>query len=165
MVDAAGEGRPQPNRQRRELKVSIKVQIVFAWSLVGLAVCLGCGPKTDRLPISGKVTLDGAPLDSGSIRLVSQGGAKLQATGAMIQAGDFSIPAEKGLLPGVYHVTISSPDVQAKPTMVSEYPGGPAIPVTPDRIPPEFNTESKKTIEVTPDGDNEFSFDVTSAAK
>jgi hypothetical protein len=141
------------------------IRNLVALATVSVVACVGCGPKTDKLPISGKVTLDGVPLDSGAIRFVSQGGAKLQATGAMIQAGDFSIPAEKGLLTGVYHVTISSPDAKAKPTMVSEYPGGPAIPVAPDRIPPEYNTESQKTIEVTSDGDNEFNFDVISAAK
>lgn len=132
---------------------------------MGLAVCLGCGPKTDRLPISGKVTLDGAPLDSGSIRFVSQPGDKVQAAGAMIRNGDYEIPAEKSLLPGVYVVQISSPDTKAPPIMVAGEPGGPKIPVSPERIPPEYSEGRDKTIELTRGGDNEFNFDITSAAK
>lgn len=165
MVDKAEEGRPQLHRQRREPKVSIKVQIVFAWSLVGLAVCLGCGPKTDRLPISGKVTLDGVPLDSGSIRFNSQPGEKLQSAGAMISAGSFVIPAEKGLLPGVYIVQISSPDNDAPPIMIGGENGSPRFPVAPERIPPEYSEGSDKTVELTRDGGGEFNFDLTSAAK
>ena len=133
--------------------------------LLGLVACLGCGPKTDRLPITGKVTLDGAPLDSGSIRFVSQPGEKLQAAGAMIHNGTYDVPAEKSLLPGTYIVQISAPDTKAPPIMVAAEPGGPKIPVAPERIPPEYSEGRDKTISLTPDGDNVFNFDITSAAK
>ena len=59
---------------------------------------MGCGPRSDRLEVAGTVTLDGAPLDGGSIRLTSVGGEKLMAAGAMIQKGEYLIPQEKGLL-------------------------------------------------------------------
>lgn len=134
----------------------------LALVVLPLLFLVGCGPRSDRQSVSGAVSLNGAPLDNGTIRFTSQGGATLQATGAMVQAGSYLIPAEKGLLPGIYHVEISSPDAKAKPIMAQAYAGGPSIPVAPDRIPPEYNSKSDKTIEVTLDGDNEFDFDIAS---
>jgi hypothetical protein len=128
-------------------------------ALLGVA---GCGPRTDRLEIKGTVTLDGAPLDGGSIRLTSVGAEKLMAAGAMIQNGEYLIPQEKGLVPGTYHLEINAPDSDAPPIMMRATPGGPGIPVAPDRIPTEYNLKSDKTVEVTADGSNEFDFDIVS---
>jgi hypothetical protein len=128
----------------------------------GLLLAAGCGPRSDRLQVSGTVTLDGAPLEGGSIRFTSVGGDKLMAAGAMIQNGAYLIPKEQGLPPGTYHLEINSPDSDAPPVIVRQTPGGPGIPVAPDRIPPEYNLESDKTIEVTVDGANEFDFNITS---
>src|SRR4051794_41031338 len=81
----------------------------FAILLVALGqfAVLGCKPRSDRLPISGKVTLNGTSLDSGSIRFSSTGGGKIFASGAMIQNGEYHIPQEKGLPPGTYHLEIN----------------------------------------------------------
>lgn len=108
------------------------------------------------------MTLDGTPLDRGSIRFASLEGQQRLSSGALIEAGQFLIPQEKGLLPGTYRVEITSPDMNAKPIMAPATPSGPAFPVQPDRIPAEFNVDSDKTIEVTSSGDNEFTFDIVS---
>lgn len=121
----------------------------------------GCGPSTDRLEISGNVTLDGAPLDSGSIRFTSLGEKQI-ASGAMIEQGEYYIPQEKGLTPGPYHVEITSPDVNAPPVMVPVGPGGRGVPTQPERIPPEWNADSTQRVEVSADGDNHFVFDIVS---
>jgi hypothetical protein len=122
----------------------------------------GCGSRSDRLAVSGEVTLDGAPLDEGSIRLTSTGGGKLLASGAMIHDGKFHIPQEKGLPPGTYRVEMSSPDSKAPPVVYKSAPGEPALPPTaPERIPPEYNSQSKHTVEVSNGGDNDFKFDIT----
>jgi hypothetical protein len=107
------------------------------------------------LPISGKVTLNGAPLDGGSILFTSLGATRL-ASGAMIQKGEYHIPQDKGLLPGEYHLEISAPDTAAPPVMI----GG--SPTAPERIPAEFNVDSQKTVLVRADGDNHFEFEITS---
>ena len=129
---------------------------------LGLCVLPGCGVKTDRLKISGEVTLDGVPLDGGSIRFTLLGGETVLASGAMINGGAYHIPREQGLLPGTYQVEISKADEAAPPVMARATPGGPGIPVAPERIPPEYNLESKQTVEVTADGDNHFVFDINS---
>jgi hypothetical protein len=125
-----------------------------------VVIATGCGQRGDRLAVSGIVTLDGAPLHSGSIRFTSKGGETLVASGAMIQDGAYHVPQEKGLLPGTYHVEINSPDREAPTVMARATPGGPGIPVAPDRIPAEYNSSSTKTIEVTPEGENEFDFNI-----
>lgn len=137
----------------------------LAGSLLAVVACVGCGPKTDRLPITGKVSLDGAPLDSGSIRFNSQPGEPLRSAGAMIHNGGYEIPVEKGLLPGVYIVQISSPDTNAPPIMIGGENGSPRFPVAPERIPPEYSEGSDKTVELTRESSGEFNFDLTSAAK
>jgi hypothetical protein len=130
---------------------------------IGVLAAGGCGPRSDRLEIAGQVTLDGAPLNAGSIRFTSIGGETLIAAGAMIRDGAYLIPQEKGLLPGVYHLEIHAPDADAPPIMVSAVPGGPSIPVAPDRIPPEYNVKSEKQVDVTADGPNVFDFHIVSA--
>ncbi len=125
----------------------------------------GCGPRSDRLDISGHVTLDGAPLDGGSIRFSSVGDGKLMAAGAMIQNGAYHIPQQKGLLPGSYHLEINAPDAHAPPVMVRTAPGGPGIAVAPERIPAEYNVNCDKTVDVTADGTNQFDFNIASVPK
>jgi hypothetical protein len=120
----------------------------------------GCGPSSDLLEVSGKVTLDGVALNSGSIRCTSVGSDKLVASGAMIVAGEFVIPQETGLSPGTYRVEISSPDDDAPPIVYKNTPDDPGVLTQPDRIPPKYNVESDQTIEVTTDGENEFAFDI-----
>jgi hypothetical protein len=147
------------------IEVLRKAPVLVVFFVFALIATLGCGPTTDRLPITGKVSLDGVPLDSGSIRFTSRPGEKLQAAGAMIHNGAYEVPAEKGLLPGVYIVQISSPDTKAPPIMVGGENGSPRFPVAPERIPPEYSETGEKTIELSRDGESEFNFDVASAAK
>jgi hypothetical protein len=138
-------------------------RLAVSLSAIGaLVTFVGCGSSSDRLAISGEVTLDGVPLGSGSIRFTSLESQKLLASGAVIQNGRYSIPAKKGLWPGTYRVEMSSPDLAAPPVMVRDTPDSMGIPAAPDRIPPEYNVNSEKTIVVTIDGDNHFVFDIAS---
>ena len=149
------------------VKPTLIVHARFARGLLGvcfamfLLVFVGCGPRSDRLAVNGEVTLDGAPLDQGAIRLTSTGSEKLFASGAVVRDGKFHVPQEKGLPPGTYRVEISSPDTAAPPVVYKSAPGEPTLPPTaPERIPPEYNSKSKQTIEVTTAGDNNFKFDI-----
>jgi hypothetical protein len=101
----------------------------------------------------------------GSIRLTSTGGEKLFASGTTIDNGQFTIPQEKGLPPGTYVVLISSPDESAPPVRARSAPGEPMLPPTAaERVPAEYNTEGKHTVNVTADGDNHFTFEIQSRA-
>ena len=122
------------------------------------AVGLSFAAIAAHAEVTGTVTLNGSPLDGGSIRFSSLDAGKKYSSGAMIQNGQYQVPQSHGLPPGRYHVEISAPDANSRPVMVSATPGGPAIPVAPNRIPPEYNRDSKQTVEVTADGDNHFEF-------
>lgn len=150
-----------------KLDANRSASLILLRSAPFAAVCIaflsGCGPRTDRLPVSGRVTLDGQPLDGGSIRFASEGAAKMVVSGATIQNGDFQIPIEKGLPPATYHVEIYSPDTKAPPVSYTSTPGGPKMPPTaPERIPAEYNVNSQKTVAVSADKDNHFDFDIAS---
>jgi hypothetical protein len=136
-----------------------------AATIATISIVVGCGSTSDRLPVSGIVTLDGVPLAEGSIRFDSSGGQKVIATGSLIKDGEYYVSQEKGLPPGKYRVQITSPDENAPPLMMPATASGPGFRVPPDRIPPEYNVKSNVTVEVTADGDNEFEFAVASAGK
>jgi hypothetical protein len=135
------------------------------WLLCGVFVLPGvggCGAQGPaRHEITGRITYKGQPVDEGFINFEPQDGQPSR-DGAMILAGDYRIPKEKGLFPGKYRVVIiigdglsgegsASPDAPPRPR------GG-----TPgkERAPPEFNRQSKLVREVTADGPNQFDFDI-----
>jgi hypothetical protein len=135
------------------------------WVLVlaaAFVVAAGCGPKSDRLPINGAVTLNGVPLDRGSIRFTSTG-ESLSSAGSSIREGAYSIPQEKGLIPGNYRVQINSADVNAAPILVRNGPDDPGIRTQPERIPADYSVDGKHTIDVTLDGENNFEFAITAS--
>ncbi len=129
------------------------------------AFVAGCGGDSSGpkgVAISGTVTLDGAPLDHGTILIKWSG----SAAGADIANGKFAIPANVGPIPGKHRVEISSPEGGSKvtstdPTKAMDEASGP--PPT-ERIAAKYNTESELTAEVK-DGGETFSFALKSAAK
>ena len=151
---------------RRMYWLSSQHRRLIGTACVALLILIsGCGPRSNRLAVNGEVTLDGTPLDEGSIRLTTSGGGKLFASGAMIQEGQFHIPQESGLPLGTYRVEISAPNTKVPPVAQKVAPGEPALPPTaPERIPVEYNSASKHTVEVSADGDNSFRFDIASRA-
>lgn len=140
---------------------AMKRHLIAAIAVLAIS---GCGPKSDRLEVTGTITLNGAPLDSGSIRFNSSAGQKLVATGAIIKDGAYQVPQAKGLPPGKYRVEINSPDLKAPPIMLRSGPGAAGIPTAPERIPAEYNVNSQQSIEVTVGGDNRFDFVIVAKA-
>jgi hypothetical protein len=138
------------------------------WCVVaGAALALpGCGHAgSDRCDVTGTVTLAGQPVDGGNIEFAPLAASQGSASGAMIQAGRYTIPSKTGLSPGKYRVRIYWAD---KPTLVdadeSDAPPGaikknPArIPQVKELIPAKYNVESQLTIDVRQDGGNTFDF-------
>jgi hypothetical protein len=136
---------------------------VFA---VGLpfTLAVGCSdPYAGRHAISGKVTLEGQPLEQGMIRFEPMDGQGTTA-GSAIMNGAYNVERKDGLKPGKYVVKITSGD-GVTPTNSEEdatNPGGTNI-VSADRIPPEYNERSTQQIEVTEGGNNTFDFAIPKA--
>ena len=76
--------------------------------LVLFVALAGCGDNRGRVPVTGTVTFDGKPLESGGIRFGGDQGAA--GVGAIVN-GRFSLDenaSQKGVLPGKYDVLIHS---------------------------------------------------------
>ena len=134
-------------------------------SLVGLLLTLpvlaGCGNADgpQRYPIDGSITLHGEPLDQGTIQFTPTGDAGI-GTGAAISNGTYSIPRDKGLPPGQYRVMIFSAKLDAAPSEMEEVGPPGSAELMPERIPPKYNALSEITVEVEPEADNTFDFQV-----
>ncbi len=129
------------------------------WATLCLCVVLvGCGETNElgRLPVTGSVTLKGKPLDQGTIEFAPTGETGVSG-GAMIADGDYQIPGDKGLPPGMYTVRISSAD---ETSGEAEKLPGESDAMAEERIPAKYNTESKITREVKSNGENKFDFKI-----
>src|SRR5690349_12411989 len=69
----------------------------------------GCAPANPlgRVAIAGKVTLDGQPVETGTIEFAPAAGGV--GSGAKIVSGSYAIEEQKGLPPGKYLVRIYAP--------------------------------------------------------
>jgi len=146
----------------------MRMGIHRGWWVVVLSTALGvqagCGPSNPlgRKAISGTVTLDSAPLASGSIEFTPLGGGV--SSGAVIEAGKYQIPAESGLPPGKYRVSIVD-NPPAAPLPPGHMPGDDLPPQPKPRVPPSWNQNSTHEIEVTQQGPNRFDFSISTKSR
>ncbi|MFO0906211.1 MAG: hypothetical protein U0939_24600 [Pirellulales bacterium] len=120
---------------------------------------LGCGgDHGTRQSVSGEVKLKGAPLDKGTIMFSPKKGGPGTMSGAEIKDGKYQVPRESGLEPGVYDVRITSagdgPAVDA-----AEMPGVSGPPAK-ERIPADYNTNTKLELTVEADKASVFNADI-----
>jgi hypothetical protein len=127
--------------------------------VAALCACAGCGAGRPR--VEGNVTLDGAPVDGGSISFFQGSGVGSDKGNSPIRGGRYVIEGEaaRNLTPGSYTVQIywvqrgagSGPDS----TNLDANPGLKQV------VPPQYNTRSTLTTEVT-SGTNKLDFDLKS---
>ncbi len=160
----------------------------FMWILAccGAPALGGCGPAAvDDLPreaVSGRVTLDGAPLARGTIAFSPT--AESPTPGMVsIYDGRYSMPQAYGLVPGPYKVSIESLEGAVPVEEPGEVPGKAArkqadaadaryqesvrsgkAALPPNRIPARYNTATTLVVEVKGGASNSFNFDLSSAA-
>ena len=132
--------------------------------LPGLFVGCGTDNPLGRKAISGEVKLDGAPIDNGSIEFhpLATGGTQ---SGGMISSGSYSIPDDQGLTAGKYRVMVFAQT--PSPPLPEGFMPGDDLPFPPPKelVPPEWNSQSKQTIEVKAEGPFEFNFDISTKKK
>ncbi len=120
---------------------------------------LGCADGKPKLyGVSGEIKWQGKPLDQGVITFLPADSTLPSGGGAMIQEGQYSIPAKQGLLPGRYKVMVASSDPKNRTPDPDSPPG--YLPVAKDRILPKYNVQTILGAEVTTDGPNKFNFEV-----
>jgi hypothetical protein len=116
---------------------------------------VGCGSGT-QASVSGKVTLDGSPLDDATISFVPLAGGQQQAAWATIKGGQYAIAGKEGLGTGRFRVEIralrSLGDSQNDPTRPT-----PAK----EAVPGKYNSKSELVVNINP-GDNVADFELKS---
>jgi hypothetical protein len=126
-----------------------------------VALLVGCGNRNytgeRRYAISGKVTVDGQPLEIGLISFLPQDQGRV--SGSPIEAGVYDIPEDKGPTAGTYRVEIQ----WNKPTgrKVKDAWGEEIMDEYKEGLPARYHKSSELTAEVSPD-QTKFDFDLKS---
>ena len=135
--------------------------IAFALSLLSLSVMtIGCGsgsgPDYPHAKLTGAVTLDGAPVDSGRVNFMPAPGSEGQPVSADIQAGQYQAPdVPLGQVTVTFSMTkatgnmISEGDRQPYPEIVNvvpkRYAQGIPLQVSGDNVAQDFVLTSTET--------------------
>lgn len=139
----------------------------------GLLASIGCGDSVEgppRAAVSGTVTLDGQPLETGTIRFVPAAQTEGPKTSAAIINGTFEIPANVGPVVGQHRVEIETPpagdiamdDEQALGRLKQ---AGRKAQIAVVRIPAEYNTNSQLTADISATDSNDLTFDLRSKTR
>jgi hypothetical protein len=114
-------------------------------SLFAAAVCAlaSCGDSS-LSQVSGKVTVDGQPMEKGAISFFPTDG-KSPTTGGAIKAGQYQVQVPVGAMT----VKISMPKVVGQKKLYNT-PNSPAYPVTAEALPPRYNDQTTLKLEVKP---------------
>ncbi len=134
--------------------------IFFIGCLV-LSLVVGCGEKNPlgRMPVSGTVTFQGRPLESGSIEFAPVDPLGKTKAGGPVVDGKYSIAVNQGLAPGEYVVRVFSP-VGAAEAAGDAMPGSRPTAVARERIPPIYNVNSRLRCEVSAEKTNLHDFNL-----
>lgn len=127
---------------------------VAAFALLGLVA--GCGGPP-QAKVSGTVTLDGQPLETGTISFYPTANAG-QTTGGGIENGRFTVDAS----PGEMTVVISANKVVGKTQM---FPDSPPVDKLMERIPDRYNKTSELKVVLKPGANENVNFDLTTKKK
>ena len=123
-----------------------------------LLLCGGCNSDNGRATVQGKVSFDGAPVDSGIITFVSKEGP---TAGAEILNGEYTISGDRGPMVGENKVEISWMKKTGKQIPVgSPAPAGTMLDETKEAIPPKYNRDSTLTVQIDA-GSNTHDFELT----
>ncbi len=138
----------------------IAIQVVAAASLCGCR----SGDDLPRQEVSGTVTLNGQPLETGSIQFQPASDADAAGAvtggGALISNGRYQIERDKGLTPGNYKVMIFSH--AGAEVDESEPPGESVVrsKVPSELIPATYNSATTLTAQVSKGKANVLNYDL-----
>jgi hypothetical protein len=134
----------------------------IALGLLFLAIVPGCSnaPATpQRGKLEGKVTVNGKPVASGTIRFmaIDPNGMNVLAT---VRDGQFSVAEDQGPTKGKYRVVFSVPSATKRRIPNDDVPGE-FIEEASETLPPRYNTKSEITIDYDPDQVRSHDFQLT----
>lgn len=134
------------------------------------AAPMGCSGESgpERSAVQGTVSLDGTPIERGTIVFLPQPGVIGPAAGGDIINGQFNLPTDKGPVPGAHQVQIKANRTEGTivnkgvPGAVSGPSAGGSVEKIVMYIPERYNTKSE-LVETIKSGKNELKFELSSA--
>ena len=142
----------------RRLSNPMRSLWVFSLSAAAAVILAGCGPSGPRTyKVSGTVTFDGAPVQSGNIVFRDAAG-KEKSYGGAITAGQYSFESS----PGKKKVEISA--MREVPGKMDTSNPGQEVPLMEQYIPEKYSDPAKTTLtaEVTGSGEQKIDFPLKS---
>lgn len=144
--------------------VSMSVSRVFI-TLLGLLASIGfvvgCAAKkydgAERIPLQGKVTVDGRPLDAGTISFVPIDVNSGRPSGGSILGGEYNVAEAMGANAGSYRVEIHWQKSTGKKTRAID--SDEMIEQRAEGLPAKYHKNSELKAEVAPDK-TVFDFDL-----
>lgn len=128
------------------------------------AAAAGCGGRADELPrepISGKITLDGRPLEAGMITFAPSDAPEPVVSG-LVKDGAFELQRPDGPIPGRHRVSVWAKGPTGKKVKNPDDPEQ-WVDETRDLVPPRYNFNSELTAEVKAASPNNFEFRLSGA--
>jgi hypothetical protein len=133
--------------------------MILLWCIAGCE----SGDGLNRQPISGAVTLDGNPLENGSIHFIPtspEAGTEVTAT---ISGGRYSFSKTNGPVPGPFKVEISSAEAPKFEPPVGKTPGEVLPPRAKEKVPEKYNFKSTLTTTIKSGQTEPVDFALTSS--
>jgi hypothetical protein len=131
-------------------------------TLLITATLSGCSEKTyegaQRIPLKGKVTVDGRPMDAGTISFEPLDSAKQRPSGGSILNGVYNVEEPMGANAGSYRVVIH----WQKPTgkKIKAIDSDEVVEQRAEGLPAKYHKNTELTAEISPDK-TEFDFDLS----
>jgi hypothetical protein len=117
-----------------------------------LIITFGCGSSSETMRVSGKVTYDGKPIETGSIVFVPISDGTAPGAGGSITDGAYDIPASSGPLKDVkYRVELSAMRKTGRKLRNIMTTDSPTMEETENYIPVTYNSKSTLQTTVTPE--------------
>jgi hypothetical protein len=121
-----------------------------------LSVLAGCG-RSDMAAVSGKVTLDGQPLENAFLEFVPTGDKGSVSSGRTNAAGEYELMFSRdtrGAFLGPHKVRITTKEITVDEKQREVW--------LPEKVPARYNAQTELTRDVEP-GENRFDFDLKSS--
>lgn len=129
-------------------------------AVAGLAGGCGEGDGLKREAVSGKVTLNGKPLERGSIQFLPTQADQAAAAWGQIVDGAYSVGAADGPVAGEYSVSITS--ASSETPAAGALPGDDSGPADPNAVPEQYNLKTTLKATVEAGKANQLNYDLTS---
>ncbi|APZ92221.1 hypothetical protein [Fuerstiella marisgermanici] len=138
--------------------------------LILSAAVVGCGSNSKgprRVAANGIVSLDGQPLENGTIRFIPTGGTEGPKVSVAIINGFFQFPQEVGPVVGHHRVEIEAPEagefaLDDEEALQRLQQQGRKAKVEVLRIPAVYNKNSQLTADLSEAGPNDLAFELVS---